>query len=72
MVYNGICYESDQPEFSLHVPDGGLDCQEHPVYWTLPCGRTVSMSLAEFKDSLPDQLTPGCTDDAHKVCCFVS
>ena len=44
-TYTGISYESDRPEFILQVPEGGLNIQDTPVYWTLPCGRTVCIPL---------------------------
>ena len=31
--YVGISYESDRPVFQCELPDGGMDIQEHPVYW---------------------------------------
>ena len=31
--YVGISYESDRPAFQCELPDGGMDIQEHPVYW---------------------------------------
>ena len=64
-TYTGISYESDRPEFLLQVPEGGLNIQDTPVYWSLPCRRTVCMSLLEFKDAKDDQLTPGCSTETY-------
>ena len=65
-VYEGISFESDRPEIRLQVPDGGLDIQDYPVHWTLPCGRTECWSLLEFQDALPDQLAKHNSDEAYE------
>ena len=66
-TYTGVSYESDRPDFVVDVPDGGLNIQDTPVFWTLPCGRTICNSLMEFKVLTEDQLRLGCTDEAYKA-----
>ena len=38
--FAGVSFEGDRPDLIVHVPDGGLDIQDQPLHWTLPCGRT--------------------------------
>ena len=38
--FAGVSFEVDHPDIVVQVPDGGLDIQDHPIHWTLPCGRT--------------------------------
>ena len=64
-VFEGVSYESDRPGLIQQVPDGGIDIQEHPLYWTLPCGRTDSMSIREFADAKEDQLESWQSDEAY-------
>jgi len=47
--YVGLSFEGDRPAFQFELPDGGVDIQEHPVYWHLP-GGVQCMSLLEFND----------------------
>ena len=47
--YVGISFESDRPAFQCQVPDGGLDIQDHAVYWNFPCG-TRCCSLRDIND----------------------
>ena len=66
-TYTGVSYESDRPDFVVAVPDGGLNIQHAPVYWTLPCGRTICKSLMEFKALKEDQLRLGCEAEDYKA-----
>ena len=47
--YVGLVFESDRPAFQRQVPDGGLDIQDHAVYWNFPCG-TICCSLNDLSD----------------------
>ena len=40
--------------------------QHHPVYWVLPCGRCVCMSLRELYLAKPDALLPQNSREAYR------
>ena len=67
MIYEGIAYEGDNPELRPDVvPNGGLDIQDSPVHWTLPCGRAVCWSLNDLKDMRADEFTAEQSDEAYE------
>ena len=61
--FKGIAYESDAPKLLKQLPNGGVDCQDEKVYWTMPDGRCVSYSLRELSYLRDDDLTP---QDSHE------
>ena len=65
-AYRGFCNENDErPELRLDVPKDGLDIQHEPVYWDLPCGRTICCSPLQFIDMRDDELMPMDSDGAY-------
>ena len=52
--YIGLSFEGDRPEFQYELPDGGMDIQEHPVYWHLPSGFQCE-SLMELNAMKEDE-----------------
>ena len=65
--YAGISYEGDHPDIVMQMPDGGLDMQDHPVHWTLHCGRNECWPLRQLKDATPDQLAATASDEAYEA-----
>lgn len=63
--YKGIAFDSERPEILEQLPDGGLDIQDEPVYWTLPDGRCVCWSLREISKLNTDELTPIDSNEAY-------
>ena len=54
--FQGVAFEGDAPKLLKQMPNRGVDCQDIPVYWTLPDGRCVSYSLREManlRDDIP-------------------
>ena len=49
----------------MDVPKGGLDIQHEPVYWDLPCGRTICCSILQFRDMKEDELLPTDCDSVY-------
>ena len=37
--FKGIAFEGERPSIVLQLPQGGIDVQDAPLYWTLPDGR---------------------------------
>ena len=52
--YVGLSFEGDRPAFQYELPDGGMDIQEHPVYWHLPsglqCESLMDLNAMQEKD----------------------
>ena len=63
--FKGIAYESDAPTLLKQLPNGGVDCQDEKVYWTMPDGRCVSYSLRELSYLRDDDLAPQDSHDAY-------
>ena len=61
--FKGIAYESEAPTLLKQLPNGGVDCQDEKVYWTMPDGRCVSYSLRELSYLRDDDLAP---QDSHE------
>ena len=40
-----IAYEFEAPTLLKQLPNGGVDCQDEKVYWTMPDGRRVSCGV---------------------------
>ena len=34
--FKGIAYESEAPTLLKQLPNGGVDCQDEKLYWTMP------------------------------------
>ena len=49
------------------LPEGGIDIQDKPVYWTLPSGATRCWSLQEFNDASEFMLATLQSDEAYKA-----
>ena len=65
--YRGVVYENDErPEIYEQVPNDGKDIQDHRLYWSLPCGRCVCMSLRELYLAKPDQLHAHNSSEAYR------
>ena len=56
---------SERPQIIPQLPDGGLNIQDEPVYWVLPGGRSVCMSLRDFAGAKDDELAPVDSDEAY-------
>ena len=55
--FKGIVFENtERPEIHEQLPNDGCDLQDHPLYWTFPCGRCDCLTLREFYFAKPDQL----------------
>ena len=63
--FRGIAFEGDAPKLLKQMPNGGVDCQDIPVYWTLPDGRCVSYSLREMANLRDDDIAPQDSHDAY-------
>ena len=46
---------------------GGLDIHNVPVYWVLPCGRSVCYSIYALRSVPDDELAPYDSDEAYKA-----
>ena len=46
--YRGMALVGSKSDFFLGVPDGGVDIQDTPVYWTLPGGKYVCYSVRKL------------------------
>ena len=67
MRYRGVTFDNpERPEIYEQLPKAGYDMQHHPVYWVLPCGRCVCMSLRELYLAKPDQLLPQNSKEAYR------
>ena len=65
--YRGVVYENtERPEIYEQVPNDGKDIQHHPLYWSLPGGRCVCMSLRELYVARADQLHTHNSQDAYR------
>ena len=69
LAFKGIAFESDAAKIVPHLPNGGLDCQDMPMYWLLPDGRCVSRSLRDIANFREDDLAP---QDSHEAYLAVS
>ena len=63
--FKGIAFDSERPELVHQLPDGGVDIQDEPVYWALPCGRCVCWTLRELANARDDDLAPMDSDEAY-------
>ena len=65
--YRGVTFDNpERPEIYEQLPNDGLDIQHHPLYWVLPCGRCVCMSLRELYVAKSDQLLPHNSKEAYR------
>ena len=64
--YKGIVFDSERPDLKTQVPNGGLDIQDEPVFWSLPDGRVVCWSLAEMRTKHADELFESNTHEAYR------
>ena len=64
-TYAGISYKGEKLKNVCELPNGGVDIQSVPVFWTLPCGQTVFLPLFDFKAAREDQLKPGDIFEAY-------
>ena len=65
-TYHGISYENvERPEIVPKVPEGGLDIHTVPVYWNLPCGRSVCYSIYALRSVPDDELAPDDSDEMY-------
>ena len=66
-AYRWVTFDNlERPELYEQLPNGGLDIQHHPLYWVLPCGRCVCMSLRGMFLAKPDQLMPHNSGEAYR------
>ena len=54
--YRGMALAGSKTDFFLDVPDGGVDIQDTPVYWTLPGGKLVCYSVKKLVGLHQDEL----------------
>ena len=64
--YKGIVFDSERPDLKTQVPNGGLDIQDEPVFWSLPDGRVVCWSLTELRTKHMDELFESNTHEAYR------
>ena len=62
--FKGLVYEGDRGQPVRTMPNGGIDCQNEPLYWTLPDGRCVCKSLQQMALLRDDELAP---QDSHEA-----
>ena len=67
LKFKGIAFDSERPEIVHQLPDGGVDIQDEPVYWALPCGRCVCWTLRELANARDDDLAPTDSDEAYRA-----
>ena len=57
--YKHFLPQAERPELRLEIPNGGLEIQDSPpVFWDLPCGRSVCCSIMQFRDMREDEMLP--------------
>ena len=64
--YVGISYESERPAFQCELPDGGMDIQDHPVYWHFANSLGL-YSLRELCAMSENQFELHCVDEPYLV-----
>ena len=56
----------ERPEIiSGELPEGGTDIHTVPVYWNLPCGRSVCYSIFALRSVPDDELAPDDSDEVY-------
>ena len=64
LAFKGIAFEAGAAKIAPQLPNGGVDCQDMPMYWVLPDGRCVSRSMREIANFREDDLAP---QDSHEA-----
>ena len=55
--FKGVVFDNgDRADFRVQVPNGGVNIHHEPVYWSMPDGRVVCLSLLELKEKREDEL----------------
>jgi hypothetical protein len=65
--FKGITFEGERPTIVLHLPLGGVDIQDEPVYWVLPDGRCECFSVRRMAEITDDDLAPQDSEEAYKA-----
>ena len=64
--FKGIAYEGEKPQVVPHLPQGGLDLQDCPVYWALPDGRLLCWSVRRLSEATDDMFVEESCEEAYK------
>ena len=67
ICFKGIAYQSESPKIVQQLPQGGIDLQDTPVYWTLPDGRCECWSVRRIAEASEDLLAPQDSEQAYKA-----
>jgi hypothetical protein len=66
IIFKGISFDTS-PDIVLQMPKGGLDCQDEDVFWVLPGGASLCMSLRALAEAREDELVSGDADEAYRA-----
>ena len=64
--FRGTGFEGESSTLTLQLPFGGTDCQDEPLYWTLPGGRCEVCSVRRMSETTQDLLAHQDSEDAYK------
>ena len=65
--FKGIAFEGERASIVPQLPQGGVDIQDEPVYWTLPDGRCEHWSVRRMAEATDDLLAPQDSEEAYKA-----
>eukprot|EP00973_Karenia_brevis_P037630 5192815-Karenia_brevis.AAC.1 len=65
--FKGIAFDAENPTILLQLPEGGVDLQDEPVYWTFPDGRCECCSVRHLAEATDDFLAPEDSEEAYKA-----
>ena len=66
IVFKGIAYEGERSHVVPHLPQGGIDLQDSPVYWALPDGTLVCWSVRRLAEATEDMLAEESSEEAYR------
>jgi hypothetical protein len=67
-TWQGVCYdEADRIEILPLLPNGGVDAQDQELYWTLPCGKCICMSVRRLAEAHEDELAASDAEEAYRA-----
>ncbi len=67
-TWQGVCYdEADRIEILPLLPNGGVDAQDQELYWTLPCGRCICMSVRRLAEAHEDEIAAVDAEEAYRA-----
>lgn len=67
VAFKGIAFEGERLQIVPQLPQGGVDLQDAPVYWTLPDGRCVCWSVRSLAEAREDSLVKEDSEEAYRA-----